>query len=181
MALAIVSSRVLLGVRAAEVAVEVHLGNGLPGFNLVGLPDTEVRESRDRVRAALQNAGFDFPARRITVNLAPADLPIAVGILVASGQAPGDALADTEFSGELALGGELRSVRGALVMALAARHAGRRLVLPAANVAEAARVAGGAIYAAESLQAVFAHLSGKARLPRIESPAGTAPAAPAQR
>ena len=190
MALAIVSSRVLLGVRAAEVAVEVHLGNGLPGFNLVGLPDTEVRESRDRVRAALQNAGFDFPARRITVNLAPADLPktggcfdlpIAVGILVASGQAPGDALADTEFSGELALGGELRSVRGALVMALAARHAGRRLVLPAANVAEAARVAGGAIYAAESLHGVFAHLSGKARLPRIESPAGTAPAAPAQR
>src|SRR5205085_6427116 len=123
MALAVLHSRALSGVHAAPVAVEVHLAGGLPAFNLVGLPDTEVKESRDRVRAALQNAHFDFPQRRITVNLAPADLPkesgrfdlpIALGILAATGQIPADALEGYEFAGELALTGDLRPIRGAL-------------------------------------------------------------------
>ena len=173
MALAVIRSRALSGVRADPVAVEVHLGNGLPCFTLVGLPDTEVRESRDRVRAALQNAGLDFPARRITVNLAPADLPkssgrfdlpIAVGILVASGQLPADGLENLEFAGELALTGELRGIRGALPTALAARSAGNRLILPRANAEEAGRVPGGITLAAPDLQAVCSHLAGRAPL-----------------
>src|SRR6188508_1535945 len=149
MAIAVLFSRALSGMDAPLVTVEVHLGGGLPAFNLVGLPETEVRESRDRVRAALQNAQFEFPARRITVNLAPADLPkesgrfdlpIAVGILVASGQVAATALDRHEFAGELALTGELRAVRGALAMVLSARHDGRAFVLPHASAAEAALV-----------------------------------------
>ncbi|MBU6494359.1 MAG: ATP-dependent protease, partial [Burkholderiales bacterium] len=126
MSLAVVKSRALAGMRAPEVTVEVHLANGLPSLTIVGLPDTEVKESRDRVRSAIQNCRFEFPARRITVNLAPADLPtesgrfdlpIALGILAASGQIPAPALADHEFAGELSLSGELRPIRGALAMA----------------------------------------------------------------
>ena len=126
MALATVASRALAGITAPEVTVEVHLGPGLPAFHIVGMPDAEVREAKARVRAALQEARFEFPARRITVNLAPADLPkdssrfdlpIALGILAASGQLKGDALAAHEFAGELSLTGELRPVRGALAMA----------------------------------------------------------------
>src|SRR5512134_551274 len=122
MSLATVYTRCLVGLSAPLVSVEVHLGNGLPCFNLVGLPHTEVKESRDRVRAALQTAGFDFPSRRITVNLAPADLPkdsgrfdlpIAVGILVATGQLRARELVRFELAGELALDGRLRPVRGA--------------------------------------------------------------------
>ena len=154
--LAVLYSRALAGVDAPLVTVEVHLGNGLPAFNIVGLAEAEVREARDRVRAALSTCGFDFPARRITVNLAPADLPkesgrfdlpIALGILVASQQLPGEVLARTEFAGELSLTGELRPVRGALAMALGAARAGRCFILPLANAAEAALaggVAGGA-------------------------------------
>src|SRR5512132_4700949 len=123
MALAVLYSRALSGMHAPPVTVEAHLANGLPSFTIVGLPEAEVREARDRVRAALQNARFEFPARRITVNLAPADLPkesgrfdlpIALGILAASGQIPGEQLDAYEFAGELALTGELRPVRGAL-------------------------------------------------------------------
>src|SRR5438552_3252542 len=130
MAVAVVRSRALAGVHAPVVTVEVHLAGGLPGVRLVGLPQAEVREARDRVRAALQNAQFDFPARKITVNLAPADLPkesgrfdlpIAVGILAATKQIPDIALANYEFAGELALGGALRPIRGALPMARCAR------------------------------------------------------------
>ena len=122
MSLAILYSRALTGMEAPLVTVEVHLANGLPNFTIVGLPETEVKESKDRVRAALLNARFEFPARRITVNLAPAelpkesgrfDLPIAIGILVASGQIPGDKLKLYEFAGELALTGDLRAIRGA--------------------------------------------------------------------
>src|SRR5688572_32197518 len=140
MTVASVASRALAGIDAPEVTVEVHLGPGLPAFHIVGLPDAEVREARDRVRAALNHAHFEFPARRITVNLAPAelpkdstrfDLPIALGILAASGQLPPGALAGQEFAGELSLTGELREVRGALAMALSARAAGRAFVLPA--------------------------------------------------
>ena len=133
MSLAITYSRALAGLHAELVTVEVHLANGLPAFNLVGLADTEVRESRDRVRAAIQTAGFEFPVRKLTVNLAPAefpkesgrfDLPIAIGILVASGQLPATRLKGLEFAGELGLNGDLRPVRGALAMALAAARTG---------------------------------------------------------
>ena len=149
MSLAVVYSRALAGMDAPLVTVEVHLANGLPNFTLVGLPEAEVREARDRVRAALQNARFEFPARRVTVNLAPADLPkesgrfdlpIALGILVASGLLPAAPLAGCEFAGELALTGELRPVRGALAMALAAARDRRAFVLPEPNGLEAALV-----------------------------------------
>ena len=125
MSLAVLYSRALTGMEAPLVTVEVHLANGLPNFTIVGLPEAEVKESKDRVRAALLNARFEFPARRITVNLAPADLPkesgrfdlpIAIGILVASGQIPGEKLNLYEFAGELALTGDLRPIRGALAM-----------------------------------------------------------------
>jgi magnesium chelatase family protein len=170
MALAVVLSRGLAGLEAPLVTVEVHLAGGLPAFNLVGLPDTEVKESRDRVRAALQNAQFEFPARKITVNLAPADLPkesgrydlpIAVGILAATGQVPDTALTHIEFAGELALGGALRPIRGALPMVLSARRDGRAFVLPAASAAEAIRVRDATIYPAASLLAVCGHLTGR--------------------
>src|SRR5262252_6736728 len=139
MTLAVVRSRGLSGMFAPVDLVEVHLANGLPSFTLVGLPDTEVKEARERVRAALQNNKFDFPTRRITVNLAPADLPkesgrfdlpIAIGILAASEQVPGGRLAEYEFAGELALTGDLRPIRGALAMTLKAHHDGRAFVLP---------------------------------------------------
>ena len=173
MALAVVLSRGLAGLEAPLVTVEVHLAGGLPAFNLVGLPDTEVKESRDRVRAALQNAQFEFPARKITVNLAPADLPkesgrfdlpIAIGILAATRQIPGNALTDYEFAGELALGGALRPIRGALPMALSAHREGRAFVLPKASAAEAALVKGAVVYPAKSLLAVCAHLTGREML-----------------
>src|ERR671914_107382 len=137
MALAVLHSRSLAGMHAPPVTVEVHLANGLPGFAIVGLPEAEVKEARDRVRAALMNARFDFPARHITVNLAPADLPkesgrfdlpIALGILAATGQLPSGELDRFEFVGELALGGELRPVRGALAMSLGAQGAKRAFV-----------------------------------------------------
>src|SRR6188472_4789217 len=138
MSLSVVLSRGLSGLDAPLVTVEVHLAGGLPAFNLVGLPETEVKESRDRVRAAIQNAQFDFPARRITVNLAPADLPkesgrfdlpIALGILAAMGQIPSNKLDQYEWAGELALTGELRAIRGALAMTYGASRSGRSFVL----------------------------------------------------
>jgi magnesium chelatase family protein len=179
MPLAVVHSRALVGLDAPAVSVEVHIGVGLPAFHIVGLPEAEVRESRDRVRAALLHAGFDFPNRRLTVNLAPADLPkasgrfdlpIAVGILAASEQVPANALDDLEFVGELSLTGAIRPIRGALAMALAvAREAHERsLLLPAANGDEAALVDGVRLLAAEDLVGVAAHLSGSSPLVRIE-------------
>jgi magnesium chelatase family protein len=173
MTVATVASRALSGVQAPEVTVEVHLGPGLPAFHIVGLPDAEVREARDRVRAALNHAHFEFPARRITVNLAPAelpkdssrfDLPIALGILAASGQLETQALDGQEFAGELSLTGELRPVRGALAMALSARSAGRAFVLPEGNAPQAALAQGAQILPARSLLEVVAHLAKEARL-----------------
>ncbi|MFG6176187.1 YifB family Mg chelatase-like AAA ATPase [Halomonas sp. THAF12] len=170
MTLSIVRTRAGLGLEAPEVLVEVHLANGLPGITLVGLPETAVKESRERVRSALVNAGFDFPLRRITLNLAPADLPkdggrfdlpIALGLLVASGQIPPEALADTECAGELALDGALRPVTGVLPMALATRRAGRRLIVPQANADEAALAGELEVLPAEHLLEVVAHLLGK--------------------
>jgi magnesium chelatase family protein len=172
---AVVYSRALAGMHAPLVTVEVHLANGLPAFNLVGLPETEVKESRERVRAALQNAQFGFPARRITVNLAPAelpkesgrfDLPIAIGILVATGQLPGNRLHEYEFAGELALTGDLRPIRGALAMTLKASGDGRAFVLPQASAAEAALVREAVVHPARTLLQVCAHLSGREALPR---------------
>src|ERR1700722_1634071 len=189
MSLAVVRSRAPASGRAPEVTVEVHLANGLPSFSIVGLPDLEVRESRERVRAALQNCGFDFPVRRIIVNLAPADLPkasgrfdlpIALGILAASGQIPADALLHREFAGELSLTGALRPMRGASAMACGAarQHAGAGLsssgcgaryesdlrmpeiYLPAARALEGALVPGIEVFGAADLPSLCAHLSG---------------------
>ncbi len=176
MALAVLKSRTLSGMDAPEVTVEVHLANGLPSFTIVGLPETEVKESKDRVRAALQNARFDFPAQRITVNLAPADLPkesgrfdlaIALGILAASGQIPDTELDRYEFAGELSLSGELRPIRGALAMTYAicrntqrGDQRPRAFILPKENADEAALVSDARIYPAESLLQVCAHFAG---------------------
>lgn len=168
MAIAVLHSRALTGMAAPEVVVEAHLANGLPSFTIVGLPETEVKEARDRVRAAIQNSRFEFPVSRITVNLAPADLPkesgrydlpIALGILAASGQIPAQTLKEYEFAGELALTGELRPIRGALAMTLGALSSGRAFILPTSSAAEAALVEHAVIYPADSLLAVCAHLT----------------------
>jgi magnesium chelatase family protein len=167
--LAVAHSRALRGLSAPAVRVEVHLGTGLPNFSIVGLPEAAVRESRERVRAALIESGFDFPNRRITVNLAPADLPkdsarfdlpIAVGILAASGALPPAALDTVELVGELSLGGALRPIRGALALAagFAAEAGNRALVVPRENAPEAALSGHAAILGAGTLQEVCGHL-----------------------
>jgi magnesium chelatase family protein len=177
--LAKIHSRAQTGVDAPTVTVEVHQSNGLPALNIVGLPEAAVRESKDRVRSALINSRFDFPARKLTVNLAPADLPkeggrfdlpIALGILAASGQLDPEPLKDLEFLGELSLSGELRPVRGALPAALKARKAGRALLLPLDNADEAALVSGVEILGARHLLDVCAHLTGRQRImPHVSS------------
>ena len=175
MSFAVVNSRALCGMSAPLVEVEVHLANGLPQFNIVGLPDTEVKESRDRVRAAIIQSGFDFPAKKITVNLAPADLPkesgrfdlpIAIGVLAASGQIDAADLAKYEFAGELALSGVLRPIRGGLAMAWQAQQACRRFVLPSENAVQAAIMKNIEVYGAGSLGEVAAHLNNVIRLPQ---------------
>lgn len=167
MSLATLYSRARSGINAPLVTIEVHLANGLPALSIVGLPEMAVRESKDRVRGALINSGFEFPARRITINLAPADLPkeggrfdlpIALGILAASGQIPAQALNCHEFIGELALSGALRPVKGVLPVALAAREAGRGVILPEECAAEAALVNDIPIHPANHLLAVCRHL-----------------------
>ena len=182
MNLAVLYSRALSGMDAPEVVVEVHLANGLPMFTIVGLPEAEVKESKDRVRAAIQTAQFEFPARRITVNLAPADLPkesgrfdlpIALGILAASGQIPTEPLARYEIAGELALTGELRPIRGALAMTYHMQHKTkgpkRAFILPRLSALEASLVKDAIIYPANSLLEVCAHLSGHTALHQYES------------
>jgi magnesium chelatase family protein len=188
MGLAVLRSRSLSGMDAPEVTVEVHLANGLPAFTIVGLPEAEVKEAKDRVRAALQTSRFEFPSRRITVNLAPADLPkesgrfdlpIALGILIASGQLPAGPGARLEFAGELALTGELRPIRGALAMAHRVHATGRGFVLPAQSAAEAALVSGAEVYGAGSLLEVCAHMSGQTPLrPWASAPAVAEPVYP---
>lgn len=200
MSLCLVHSRALLGLQAPAVTVEVHLANGLPSFTLVGLADTEVKEARERVRAALLTCGLDFPHnKRITVNLAPADLPkdsgrfdlpIALGILAASGQIDAARLAGHEFAGELSLSGELRPVRGALAMSLALHvgGVGTRLVLPAGSAEEAALVPGAQVYRAGHLldvvrqfapagEAAADDTTGWARL-EVEAPTAVAASTP---
>ncbi|CAG8864662.1 Competence protein ComM [Pseudomonas fluorescens] len=169
MSLALVHSRAQVGVLAPAVSVETHLANGLPHLTLVGLPETTVKESKDRVRSAIINSGLNYPARRITQNLAPADLPkdggrydlaIALGILAASGQVPVGTLCEFECLGELALSGVLRPVQGVLPAALAAREAGRALIVPRENAEEACLASGLVVYAAGSLMELVTHLTG---------------------
>ena len=168
MNLAIVYSRTNDGIDAPLVTVEVHLGNGLPGFSIVGLPEMAVKESKDRVRAAIINSRFEFPAKRITVNLAPADipkdggrfdLPIALGILAASGQISEKSLSEYEFIGELALGGQLREVKGVLPTAYAANKADRSLFVPDGNANEASLIKGLSVFAANHLLQICLHLA----------------------
>ena len=170
MGLAIIHSRASVGVEAPAVTVEVHISNGMPGFSLVGLPETTVKESKDRVRSAIINSRFEFPAKRITVNLAPADLPkeggrfdlpIALGILVASEQLPESKVLSHEFIGELALSGELRTVKGVLPATLACDKANRALVVPHDNGEQAALVGQGEHKSAQTLLEVCGYLCGQ--------------------
>lgn len=177
MSLARIYARAQLGIEAPLVNVEVHLSSGLPSLSLVGLPETAVKESKDRVRSAIINSGFEFPAKRITINLAPADLPkdggrydlaIALGILAASEQIPDTLLGQHEFIGELALSGELQPVPGVLPAALQAAASGHIFVLPEHNASEAALCSQGRSCAAASLQQVTAYLHSQHQLPLIE-------------
>ncbi|KUJ82937.1 ATP-dependent protease [Microbulbifer flavimaris] len=177
MSLSVTYARAQVGVSAPLVTVETHLANGLPAFNIVGLPEAAVRESRDRVRSALINSHFEFPQRRITVNLAPADLPkeggrydlaIAIGILAASGQVPVEPLQEFEFVGELALTGALRPASGALPAAIASRDARRTLIAPE-DCADDVALADGGARVAGSLLEVCAQLHGRESLPVAET------------
>lgn len=185
MALATVHSRAAVGLNAPEVTVEVHLAGGLPSMTVVGLPEAAVREAKDRVRAAIVNSGYEYPRRRITVNLAPADLPkdggrfdlpMAIGILAASGQIQTAGLAGYEFLGELSLGAELRPVRALLPALLAAQHSGRRMIVPQDCTSEAALARDADVGLAAGLSEVVAELAGSKRLPGC--PDGMATATP---
>jgi len=185
-----IRSAAVLGIDAYTVEVEVDISNGLPSFSTVGLPNGAVKEGRERVSAALANAGFRFPLRRITVNLAPADirkdgsaldLPIALGLLVASGQLPEANLKDTMVLGEVGLEGDLRPVRGALSVAIAARAAGcRELLLPADNVSEAGVVQALEVRGARTLAEVCAHLCGTQPIAPVRVPLNELLATPVQ-
>ena len=186
MSLATVLSRAQNGLAADLVTVEVHLAPGLPGLNIVGLPEAAVREAKDRVKAALQTCGYQFPNRRMTCNLAPADLPkegarfdlaIALGLLAASGQIPEAAIADIEVLGELSLSGEIRPVRGALPAALKAAQAGRRMLVPAQNAEEAALARDAKIYPVRHLGELCAQLHANSLVQMASSASGVAPAA----
>ena len=173
MSLSIIYTRAGVGIEAPLVTVETHLSNGLPSLNIVGLPEAAVKESKDRVRSALINANFEFPARRITINLAPADLPkdggrydlpIALGILLASGQINVNTVEKYEFMGELALSGELRAVNGVLPASLAAKRANRKLIVPAVNLSEAQLVGETQAIGGNHLLEICAFLQGQKRL-----------------
>ena len=173
MSLAVVNSRAGVGVNAPAVTIEVHVSNGLPGLSIVGLPEASVKESKDRVRGAILNSGFEFPAKRIIINLAPADLPkeggrfdlpIAIGILLASSQIECKSIDQYELLGELALGGGLREFTGVLPVAIQSQLKGKTLLIPAVNAAEAALVCKDEIIAANSLLEVCQHLMGQKRI-----------------
>jgi magnesium chelatase family protein len=179
--LAMIHTRTVVGVSALPVMVEVHLANGLPTFSTVGLPETAVKESKDRVRGAIINSGFEFPAKRITVNLAPADLPktggrfdlpIAIGILIASGQLPRAKVDNFEMIGELALDGHLRKVPGVLPTALSCQLAGRQLVVPTGNAVEASLAENTLAWQAEHLLTVCQHLAGRGDMPLCQASGG---------
>ena len=187
MEIALVHSRAVAGIESPPVTVEVHLSGGLPQMTVVGLAETTVKENRDRVRSALLSNGFRFHFGRVTINLAPADLPkeggrydlaIAAGVLAASGQLPASALARVELIGELGLTGELRAVRGILPSAYAVQRSGRALILPQGNAAEAALIRGLELLPAGHLAEVCAHLSGTGRLAPYHGTAVVSAAAP---
>jgi len=187
MSLAVIHSRARVGMDAPPVTVEVHLSNGLPSLSIVGLPETAVKESKDRVRSAILNSQFDFPARRITINLAPADLPkeggrfdlpIALGILAASRQIPGNELELYEFAGELALSGELRAIQGVLPMTLQTHKARRSLIIPTENIAEAMLVKDARVLAGEHLLTVTGHLTHTRQLAQETVATSTTPEIP---
>jgi len=177
MSLACVYSRARVGLESPLVTVEAHLANGLPAFNIVGLPETSVREAKDRVRSAILNCGYEFPAKRITINLAPADLPkeggrfdlpIAIGILAASQQLPHVDLTEYEFAGELSLSGELRGIIGEIPMAMASSECNRILVIPKKNAEQASWVKQAKIHAIEHLTQLYAHFARQIPLPFVE-------------
>jgi len=181
MSYATINTQALNGVAALNVCVEVHISSGLPAFTIVGLPEAAVRESKDRVRAAIINSGFDFPMQRITVNLAPADLPkdggrydlpIAIGILAASSQVPDDNLYTLEFHGELALSGELRAISGALPVAIGAKNNKRTLILPEASAALAALIKDSDVFQAANLLNIcrYLHLQEDLQRPKVMPP-----------
>lgn len=176
MNLAFTKTRSTIGILAQPVSVEVHLSNGLPSFTMVGLAETAVKESKDRVRSAIINSQFEFPCRRITVNLGPADLPksgsgfdlpIALGILAASGQIPPDYLSDHEFIGELALSGELRGVSAIIPAVLAVHKEKKTLIIASANAEEAALVGHQGVFVAHNLRQVCAYLCQETPLPQL--------------
>lgn len=176
MSLSCVYSRARIGLESPLVTVEVHLANGLPAFNIVGLPEASVKESKDRVRSAIINCGYEFPAKRITVNLAPADLPkeggrfdlpIAVGILAASEQLPPVDLSLYEFAGELALSGELRAIVGEIPVAMASSHSQRTLIIPTQNIEQASWVKQAKIHTINHLTQLFPHFAGQQILPLV--------------
>ena len=176
MSLSCVYSRARIGLESPLVSVEVHLANGLPAFNIVGLPEASVKESKDRVRSAIINCGYEFPAKRITVNLAPADLPkeggrfdlpIAVGILAASEQLPPVDLSQYEFAGELALSGELRAIVGEIPVAMASSQSKRTLIIPTQNTEQASWVKQAKIHGISHLTQLFSHFAGQQILPLV--------------
>ncbi len=178
MTLACVFSRARVGLESPLVTVEVHLANGLPAFNIVGLPETSVREAKDRVRSAIINCGYEFPAKRITVNLAPADLPkeggrfdlpIALGIIAAAAQLPEADLKQYEFAGELALSGELRAIIGEIPMAMACKESGRTLVIPSENAEQASWVPKVKILSLSHLSQLFPHFLKQKSLPLVST------------
>ncbi|EDS0771711.1 YifB family Mg chelatase-like AAA ATPase, partial [Salmonella enterica] len=188
MSLAIVHTRAALGVNAPPITIEVHISNGLPGLTMVGLPETTVKEARDRVRSAIINSGYEFPAKKITINLAPADLPkeggrydlpIAVALLAASEQLTASNLEAYELVGELALTGALRGVPGAISSATEAIRAGRNIIVATENAAEVGLISKEGCFIADHLQTVCAFLEGKHALERplaqdMASPTATA-------
>ena len=178
MSFAKIYTRGLLGLHAPLIEVEVHVSSGMPSLTIVGLPEAAVRESKDRVRSAILNSGFQFPTKRLTINLAPADLPkdgsrldlpIALGILVASGQLPEDCTEYLEFIGELALDGQLRPVSGTLSIAIACQSDQHQLILPGPNAQEACQLPDFKVFAANHLKEVCEHLSQTQRLPHVEA------------
>jgi magnesium chelatase family protein len=183
MSLSCIFSRARVGLESPLVTVEVHLANGLPAFNIVGLPEASVKESKDRVRSAIINCGYEFPAKRITINLAPADLPkeggrfdlpIAVGILAASEQLPDVDLSKYEFAGELALSGELRAIVGEIPVAVASSQSERTLVLPVQNTEQASWVKQANILGINHLTQLFPHFAGQKILPLVSAQHTTA-------
>ena len=179
MSFAQVWTRAVMGLNAPSVQVEAHLSQGLPALTIVGLPEAAVRESKDRVRSAILNSGFQFPQRRMTINLAPADLPkdgsrldlpIALGVLAATGQISPESLENREFIGELALNGDLRTVQGVLAVARATHLAQHQLFVPAANAEEAARIDGLKVWGAANLAELCAHLEGTVQLADTPKP-----------